>query len=159
MDLERETRLKPPALLLDMDGSLCDVSSIRHYVNPNHPDFPGRKRFDLFHGESHLCPANDYAVRLYRAMSRFLVPLIVTARKEMWAMHTLLWLRDHNIEHERLYMRANDDNRRDVDVKRDILAEIRKEYVPLVAVDDNPSIIALWESEGIQTYTIPGWDQ
>ena len=139
-----------------MDGTLCDVSSLRHHVDRSHPDFSGRRRFDLFHGESHLCPPNQEALELYERYRRDHAIVVVTARSEEWAMHTLVWLEDHGLEHDRLYMRARRDFRRDVEVKRDMLAEIRQDYDPVVAVDDNPAIIELWESQGIDTHTIAG---
>ena len=46
----------------------------------------------------------------------------------------------------------------DVAVKRDILAQIRTRWNPVLAVDDNAAIIRLWESEGIPVVVIPGWE-
>ena len=147
---------RPRAAIFDMDGTLCDVSSLRHHVDRSHPDFSGRRRFDLFHGESHLCPANQEALELYERYRRDHAIVVVTARSEDWAMHTLVWLEDHGIEHDRLHMRGRRDYRPDVEVKRDMLAEIRHDYDPVVAVDDSPAIIELWESQGIVTHTVAG---
>lgn len=145
----------PRAAIFDMDGTLCDVSSLRHHVDRDHPDFSGRRRFDLFHGESHLCPPDQRALDLHQRYRDDHRILVVTARSAEYAMHTLVWLEDHGIEHDRLYMRERGDYRRDVEVKRDILDQIRQDYDPVVAVDDNAAIIELWESEGLTTHVIP----
>ena len=145
---------RPRAAIFDMDGTLCDVSSLRHHVDRSHPDFSGRRRFDLFHGESHLCPANDEAMALYERYRRDHRIVIVTARSAEWAMHTLVWLEDHGVDHDRLYMRDRGDYRPDVEVKRDMLAEIRRDYEPVVAVDDSPAVIALWQREGLRTHVV-----
>jgi FMN phosphatase YigB (HAD superfamily) len=147
---------RPRAAIFDMDGTLCDVSSLRHHVDRSHPDFSGRRRFDLFHGESHLCPPHREAIALYERYRRDHRILVVTARSDVWAMHTLLWLEQHDVVHDQLYMRPDGDFRPDVEVKSDILDEIREAYDPVVAVDDNPAIIELWESEGITTHVIAG---
>ena len=36
----------PRAAIFDMDGTLCDVSSLRHHVDRSHPGFAGRRRFE-----------------------------------------------------------------------------------------------------------------
>lgn len=149
---------RPRAALFDMDGTLADVSSLRHHVDRSHPDFSGRRRFDLFHGESHLVPPNQAALDLYERYRVDHAILVVTARSSEWAMHTLLWLDQHDIEHDRLLMRERGDYRPDTEVKADILADIREEFEPVVAIDDNPAVLALWEAEGLATHVIPGWD-
>lgn len=149
------------AAIFDMDGTLCDVSSIRYHVNPDHPRFSGKKRFDRFHADAIQCPPNELALDWYRyARDLGWSIVVVTARKSFWAMHTLLWLRENGVQHDELYMRKNLDNRADSIVKREILDEIRSDgYEPLLAVDDNPAVIQVWESEGIPTVTIPGWEE
>lgn len=149
-----------PAVILDMDGTLCDVSSIRYHVNPKDPRFSGKKRFDLFHSGSIDCPPHDRVVNvalMFKALGLALV--VVTARKEQWMYHTLLWLDENDIPHDDLFMREDDDNRKDFDVKADILTDIRKSYDPVIAIDDNPAVIDLWKREGIHTLTVPGWER
>ena len=56
-------------------------------------------------------------------------------------------------------MRQNDDHREDYEVKKDILEYINVYWDIKHAVDDNPSIIKLWEENGIATTTKIGtWD-
>lgn len=138
-----------------MDGTLCDVSSIRHLVNPR-PG--GRKNFDAFHSASIDCPPHAQVVELLGdCRSRGLQIWIVTARQRRWWWHTTLWLSDNGIDYDELLMRRNDDARKDVKVKADMLAMIERKHVVELAVDDNPSIIELWESRGIPVVTVPGW--
>jgi FMN phosphatase YigB (HAD superfamily) len=150
-----------PAAIFDMDGTLCDVSSIRFHVNPKHPKFSGRKRFDRFHGAAINCPPHQEAIDHYLwAREQEYAILIVSARKSFWALPTLLWLRENGVQHDKLYMRKNLDNRKDVVVKREILDEIRRDgYEPVFAVDDNPAIIEMWLAEDIACYVIPGWEE
>lgn len=149
-----------PCFIVDMDGTLCDVSSIRYHVSPSDPRFSGKKRFDKFHAGSIDCPPNPEAVAWFRqSLLLGLTPVIVTARKAMWRYHTILWLHEHGFEYDDLLMRADDDNRPDYEVKADILTHIRTRYRPVLALDDNPAVVRLWREQGIQTVTIPGWEQ
>lgn len=149
------------AVIIDMDGTLCDVSSIRYFVNPDHPDFPGFKDWESFHGGAIDCPPNEEALTEYRrAKDEGLAILIVTARMEQWALPTLLWLSENDIEHDALFMRVQNDYRKDYVIKREILEEIKEQgYEPVRAVDDNPAVIELWEEEGIETVKIQGWEE
>lgn len=145
--------MKREAVLIDMDGTLANVSGIRHHVAAR------PKRFDLFHAESVDCPPNQQAVDLAReAHAAGQAVLIVTARRAMWRHHTAWFLAMHGIPSDAMFMRGNEDHRKDVEVKRDILAQIRQTWTPVLAVDDNPNVLALWDAEGIPTVVIPGWE-
>lgn len=148
------------AAIFDMDGTLCNVSSIRYHVNPKDARFSGTKRFDRFHADSIDCPPNHEVLRLVdQCRDEGLAIIIVTARKFMWRYHTMTWLIEWGVEYDAMYLRGDNDNRKDYEVKADILAGIREGgYEPVLAVDDNPAIIALWEGRGIETITIPGWE-
>ena len=149
------------AAIFDVDGTLCNVSSIRHHVNPKDPRFSGRKRFDLFHEESVDCPPNREALHLHaRCRNEGLAVIIVTARKFQWRYHTITWLMEWGVDYDALFMRPDNDNRKDFLVKEDILTAIKaKGYQPVLAVDDNPSVLEVWKRHGIETITIPGWEE
>jgi hypothetical protein len=68
-----------------------------------------------------------------------------------------MWLALHGIPSVAMFMRGDKDGREDVAVKRDFLARIRQTHEVVHAIDDNPAIVRLWESEGIPTTIIPGW--
>lgn len=149
---------KPNAVIFDMDGTLADVSSIRHYLKryDNGKDY---KDFHAFHAESVNVPTHPHVVdHALRAHLLGNAVLIVTARRAMWRHHTAWFLAMHGIPSDALYMRGNNDNRPDYHVKKDILASIRTRYNVIHAVDDNPSVIALWHEEGISTTVVEGWE-
>jgi hypothetical protein len=68
-----------------------------------------------------------------------------------------VWLARHGILWHELHHRRDDDQRVDSEVKREILADLRTRYTITAAWDDNPNVIALWESEGIPVTVVPGW--
>lgn len=142
------------AMIFDMDGTLANVSSIRHHITkPN-------RNFDAFHSESVNCPANTqpwWAAYFFGQLGMDI--LIVTARKEKYLYHTLWWLMDQQLTWNEIYMRGDKDGRPDYEVKRDILAQIRRDgYNPVLAFDDNPAVVALWEENNIPCIVVPGWE-
>ena len=144
----------------DMDGTLADVSSIRHHLKA----FDESKRrvikhFDIFHAESVNVPSHPHVVNAAQVAKMLGHDvLIVTARKHMWRHHTAWWLAMHDVPSDALFMRGNLDNRKDYEVKKDILSTIRQAWNPIHAWDDNPSIIKLWTEEKIPCTIVDGWD-
>ena len=148
------------AIIFDMDGTLANVSSIRHHLK----SFDESKRrnikdFNAFHAESVNVPPHDHVVN-HAQMAHMLglAVLIVTARRAAWRHHTAWWLAMHNVPSDALFMRGNEDHRPDFEVKQDILSVIRNSWNPIHAVDDNPSVIALWQQHGIPVTIVPGWE-
>lgn len=141
------------AVIFDVDGTLCDVSSVRHHVR-------GKPRnFDAFHSASLSCPPHAHVADAARtAHAEGLAVIVVSARQERWRRPTEFWLAMHDIPSDHLYLRDDTDGRQDVEVKRDILARVRQRYTVVAAWDDNPSVIELWESENIAVTVVPGWD-
>ena len=139
--------------IFDMDGTLADVSGIRHHVKVR------PKNFNAFHGASVDCPPHHDVVALARDFhDNDIDVVIVTARRHRWRHHTAWFLAIHDVPSVAMFMRHNDDERSDVEVKRDILAKIRETWEPVAAVDDRPEVVALWISEGIPTHVVPGWE-
>jgi len=148
-------RALPPAVIFDMDGTLVDVSGIRHYILADLT----RRDFDSFHRASLFCPPHQEvldAMAAQRASGNTII--VVTARRYRYENITRAWLRKHDAIPDAFVMRSNSDDRPDVDVKRDILAGIRRHYEVVAAWDDNPAVIALWRSENIPVTLVPGWD-
>lgn len=146
--------MRHQAIIVDMDGTLADVRPIRHYVTGD----PKDRRFDLFHWESvNVDPNLDVVHRVRQLHAEGIKVIIVTAREAKWRNHTAWFLAMHDIPSDMLFMRANGDYRADTIVKADILAAIRCNFDVVHAFDDNPSVIALWESEGIPVTVVEGF--
>lgn len=141
------------AEIFDVDGTLCDVSGVRHHVRGE------RRNFEAFHEAALGCPPHAWVVDGARAAAREgRAVVVVTARREHWRAGTSFWLALHDVPSDHLYLRGEHDGRADVEVKRDVLAQVRQRYRVVRAWDDNPNVIALWESEGIDVVVVPGWD-
>lgn len=143
------------SLICDLDGTLVDVSGLRDWVTGK------RKDFHQFHTLSRDAPPIAWVVQeVQDRWDRGDSILLVTARNEAYRASTIDWLAEHNVPWDQLYMRKLKDFRPDREVKSDILTEIRLSgYDPIVAYDDNPSVIELWKENNMIVVEVPGWEQ
>lgn len=141
------------ACLIDLDGTICSIEHRTHFLDQN------PKNWTSFHDALVDDPENTAVAWLAKTLffastcisgkDEFSI-LIVTARHEPYRERTEKWLEDHQIRYDRLYMRADNDHRPDDKVKEDILQTIIEDgYEPILAIDDRPSIAAMWRSYGI----------
>lgn len=140
------------AVLVDMDGTLVDVSHLRHFV-----EGPG-KDFDSFHKLSLDAPPHDWVVSEVNQWAMTHKILIVTARNTKYDDVTWAWLDRNGVAFDKLYSRGLKDFRADYEVKKDILQKVKDDgFTPVWAYDDNPNTFPLWANAGIPTTIVPGW--
>lgn len=156
------TRMK--ARLVDVDGTLCDVSAVRHHVVGK---ARGEKDFDAFHNEAEFCPPHDMAVEYMRETARLgMVNVVVTARMETHLGTTKRFVDrvarfadGTPIPYDGpLHARAEGDFRSDVVVKLEMLRYLRRHYDVVGAIDDNPAVVELYTNAGLVVVVVPGFD-
>jgi len=146
-------KIKPPAYIFDVDGTLANVDPYLHLVRGSNRDY------DAFHEASiDALPNIEVVEMLNNAVSDQCAILIVTSRKEKYRGLTSMWLANNNIRSHALFMRADNDNRPDYEAKKDMLDNISRLWNVVHAVDDNPNVIRLWEDNNILTTKIGNWD-
>ena len=133
-----------PAVIVDMDGTLCDVSTVLHLQSA--PD-----GFTAFHQECAQCPPHLAVVEwCVGHHGRGHEVLVVTGRDAWTREMTLRWLSEHlPVPIAGLHMRADGDFRSNTDLKRDIHSGLVLEYDIRAAIDDDPEIVELWMEVGI----------
>ncbi len=149
--------VRPKAIVFDMDGTLVDVSSIRHHVIGG-PENGYRKDFDAFHNDAVNCPAIPWVLNAaVDARGMGYRVLQVTARSERYRPSTSWWIAEHFCPSDGLFMRPDRDYRPDYEVKRDILDRLLLRYDIIQAYDDNPNVVRLWSEYDIPCVVVPGW--
>lgn len=150
------------AVVFDVDGTLCDVSSIRHLVKKGASK---ARDFKAFHEGASDCPPIEWVVQdvVNFYMMDFKI-LIVTARSEMYRARLETWLRQKAglplFTFDKIYMRPDKDFRPDREVKEEIYQNILEDgFDPFLAYDDNPSIVEMWRDKGIPVMVVPGWEE
>jgi uncharacterized HAD superfamily protein len=138
------------AAIFDMDGTLCDTSSVVHLIEGDD------KNYAAFHAASADCPPRAEVVEAARAEhASGRAILVVTSREFIWRDLTLDWLVKHGVPYDAVYLRIVGDYRKDVAIKKDILDQIRADgFEPLAAWDDKPAVIELWRENDIAVHDV-----
>lgn len=131
---------KVKAILVDLDGTLCDVEHRVHHVQGKDKNWKAFNEL-MIHDE-----LNHWCFELMEAMtSRGYKIIFVTGRGESSRVPTESWLKKHHVKYEHLYMRGVLDRREDSDVKEDIyLQSIEQNYQVLFVIDDRKSVVDRW---------------
>jgi phosphoglycolate phosphatase-like HAD superfamily hydrolase len=146
--------LKLPAVIFDMDGTLCDIEPIKHLVSQGLKS----KNFSEFHKRSADMDPIEWVVNEARSWHEVGANvIIVTARQHLFRTSTVDWLHQHGVPFTELHMRRDGDVRDDVDIKKDILHDLKNTYRVLWAFDDRPDVVALWQTHHIPVTVVPGW--
>ena len=132
------------AVIVDMDGTLCDVSAVVHLQAQ--PD-----GFTAFHHACADCPPHRAGVEwCVEHHGRGHAILVVTGRDDWSRELTEQWLSEHlPIPIAGLHMRGEGDFRSNVAIKREIHSQLAQIFDIRAAIDDDPEIVGLWQEVGI----------
>lgn len=135
------------AAVFDLDGTLADLSHRVHFVDGSFGGPPDWMKF--FQGLSEDTPKPDI-VMLLRELSEHSAILISSGRPEHCRAETEAWLKVHDISYAEMYLRADEDEGHDTDVKRVHLAQMRADgFAPWLVIDDRKSVVKMWREEGL----------
>lgn len=150
------------AVIADVDGTLCNVESVRHHVvRPADAPEDWEKDFDAFHQSSIDCPPNDWVVDwVVEKYNAGYVILVVTGRDQSHYQVTKTWLDKYvPVPFDGPFHRPAGNRYSDISVKSEIFHYLNRTYDVRFAIDDNPNVIQLWKSLGIPVTEVPGWDE
>ncbi len=146
------TKVKYPenstdCVLVDLDGTLSDCEHRKHFIEKtpkNWKEFLDPRRVSSD-------PLVEPVAKVVRALADTYPIIYVSGRTKALYGPTKEWLTKHDlwIPPHKLFMRPLNDFRSDVVVKRELLATIRKEWNPWLAIDDRTSVVAMWRDEGL----------
>ena len=103
----------------------------------------------FFDGLEHDAPIPEM-IELLNSLKAQHTIVICSGRPESHRNKTEAWLVKHKISYDALYLREGNDERHDVDVKREQLARLKDDgYEPWLVVEDRKSVVEMWRAEGI----------
>lgn len=137
--------MKHKAIIVDLDGTLCDVEHRVHHVRSR------PKNWSAFNQAMEQDRPYFWCIELIAAMkARGYKIYFVTGRDENFRKMTTDWLKQHNVDYDELYMRINQDFREDSEVKEEIYVnKIEKNSQVLFVVDDRMSVVERWRKLGL----------
>lgn len=148
------------AIIVDIDGTLANNDHRRRFVDKEY-GCKGTRDFKSFNaammGDT-VCQPVVTIMNCLRA--RDFAVLLVTGRGEEYRVRTEAWLKAHAVwSVTRLYMRPAGDNRPDVEIKLEILEQIKADgYAPHFAIDDRNRCVKMWRDAGLICFQIQEGD-
>lgn len=151
-----ENKAPYAAVILDMDGVLCENTFRREYGTD--------RDYELFARRCPYAVANMDFICMARALKMDGVAVFVlTARSEKLRQKTLIWLKEKGLSVDRLLMRPKGDRSQDHLLKKKMLQTLNREcgllkpggITPLMAVDDDVDVVKMYKNAGIAAYLPP----
>lgn len=123
---------KVDAILCDLDGTLADLNGRDPYGDPSN---------DLPHWE---------IIGIVNRFSKDFKVILMSGRKEKFRKQTKQWLKDHGVRYDELFMRADEDNRKDSVTKWEMFEEKVDLWFNIKFVlDDRQQVVDMWRSKGL----------
>jgi predicted kinase len=125
----------PFAILVDIDGTLAHMKD----RSPYHWNRVGEDEI-------------DHPVReMIKALSNFYDIIVLSGRDAVCRKETEEWLNLHGVPFKELWMRPENDQRKDTVVKDEIYENhIKGRYNVLLIADDRQSVVDMWRSKGMK---------
>lgn len=139
---------KKAALIIDLDGTLCDTRHRQHHMQGE------KKDWDAFYAGIPDDPINDWCADLiYQCSDLDSMILFVSGRPEKYRSVSKEWLKEKmpwSPGISRLFMRKDGDFRKDAIVKTEIYhQEIEPYFSVKFCIDDRKQVVDAWRALGL----------
>lgn len=143
------------AILIDLDGTLCNVSHRVHFVQETPPNWPA-----FFDACADDVPNPAVAALVAMAIQAHYSILYVSGRPDTYRTPTEAWLSQHGLDyHTRLLMRSAGDYRPDQIVKRELYDTfIAGRFDVAFTVDDRANVVKMWRELGLTCFQVAEGD-
>lgn len=135
---------KLPCLIVDLDGTIADVRHRNNFVRTK------PRNFDAFNAacvddSPHLFVIET--MRAFRSHGTFIA--ICSGRGSEVRQETIDWLAKYNVPYDALLLRPERNYEDDVELKLDMLTEVRSMgYEPIGVIDDRVKVVNMWREQG-----------
>jgi phosphoglycolate phosphatase-like HAD superfamily hydrolase len=143
------------AIIVDLDGTLCDVRHRVHFVKESPPNWPAF--FDACVDDT---PNATVDALIDMATFSAYGVIYVSGRPETHRAQTEDWLERHNLGgYVALLMRSEGNYRPDAVVKRELYeAHIAGKYAIVFTVDDRNQVVKMWRDLGLTCFQVADGD-
>jgi hypothetical protein len=137
---------KPSAIVIDLDGMLCDCSHRRHFVRP---EAGQKKNWKGFFDGIKYDTANQWCLELAKKFEPSHNIIFCSGRGKEYKQVAETWLLDRGLGWSGLFMRERGDSREDFLIKENILDfEILTRFTPYFMIDDRQQVVNMWRKRG-----------
>ncbi len=133
------------AIIVDLDGTLCDVDHRVEFVRKVPIDWKN------FNERMASDKVNYWCQEIIEAMQAKDVEVyFITGRGEDYRHLTEDWLKRHHIKYNDLYMRPFNDFREDADIKEELYKKhLKGKFDVRFVIDDRASVVKRWRELGL----------
>lgn len=142
-------------VILDLDGTCANLDHRLPFIK-NTP-----KDWEAFH---QAC-VNDTPIPATRTVANLLsragyIVHILSGRNDTVLQETIQWLDTHGFQYDTLTMRAADDRRDDVEVKKEMIAKLGlTPHNTLLVMDDRQRVVDMWRELGFTCHQVNAWKE
>jgi len=141
-------------IVFDLDGTICNVDHRRHWVASK------PKNWAAWNAGIPLDTVNEDIVWMLNSFMDAGDTRIILAsgRGNEHRAVTEKWLSDNHVYYDSLYMRAEKDNRKDSEVKGELLHDITRDWGwPWLWIDDRQQVVDTIRNMGVRVLQVaPG---
>ena len=146
----RVQKKKPSAYVFDIDNTLANNKHRVHHI------LGEKKDWDAFYEDSLDDEIIEATYKILRSIFQDFHIILCTGRHEKNREITEKWLEEKHIPFAELYMRPNDDRRKDYIVKADLADQILEKYDVIAVFEDKPKVCDMWRDKGVFVFEIKG---
>lgn len=138
------------AIIVDLDGALANIDHRKHFLEGE------KKDWDSFNEAFEEDEVNAWCKEI---IERFgygnpyfdeIELIFVSGRWEKYRDRIINWLMKNNIPLRFLYLRKDNDFRKDSEIKKEIyLEKIKDNFDILFVLDDRKQVVDMWRSLGL----------
>jgi phosphoglycolate phosphatase-like HAD superfamily hydrolase len=144
--------VKHRAWIFDIDGTLANTDHRIHHIKPVEGQ---KKSWGSFFREAYKDKPYDHVLIINQMVASWGVLeadkiVVMTARPEDRKEDTIVWLEEHGVKYDMLFMRPVNERKPDYEVKRDLYREhLKDSYEIVCAFEDRLQVAKMWREEGI----------
>lgn len=132
------------AIIVDLDGTLCDTRHRQHHMEQQ------PKNWNAFYGGIPHDKPHRWCMSLINGMLGLVEIIFVSGRPDNYFYDTQKWLARNDLDVWPLFMRKENDFRKDSIIKAEIYREhIEPKYDVLFCVDDRQQVVDMWREIGL----------
>jgi len=142
---------KMKCIWVDIDGTMSNTDHRQHHRKPP-------KNYRAFNDGMVLDPPHDEIIWLVKTLYLAGHQVVVcTGRDEKFRVWTTVWLEQHGVPFDALYMAPENDNRSDAIIKLELLEQMQKDgYDPYIFLEDRQRVVDALRAIGKVLQVAPG---
>jgi len=141
------------AVVIDINGTLSDVSKVVHYIQGADKDWKG------FFGNMNKVPVNPMVkmfINALKAGNHGVLVVLVSGAPDIYERQTKEWLAKHGVKYDAIHFRPDWDKRRGYQFKKTLYEKkLKNLYRVKLVLDDKEDACRTWTSLGLQCWKLP----